>query len=187
MTAVDQELPPMPEGLDPVGTPDKDESGYEDYYGDLDTETWYFPDGKQFMVFQPMNEGQRAKFQRSTSRDVTVERQSGDARLKVDQASERTELIMTSVVDWKLMRRGSDRKFKSVPFNNNGMGSELAKWLQQANPKLVDSLENAIRKANPWMLDQLSVEEIEKEQERLEEMKQDLLKRQAGEDSSSDK
>lgn len=155
---------------------------YEDYFGFEASEKWYFPDGKQYIEFQRMNEGQRARFQQMTTRDVTVERQTGNAKLKVDPATERHELLKASVVGWFVFRQG-----QPVPFSIGSPGAEFEKWLAKADPKLVDELERAIRKANPWLMNEVTVEDIDKEMDRLREQKEEILARQAGEGSSSSK
>ena len=160
---------------------------YEDYFGFGSNERWYFPDGKQYIEFQIMNEGQRREFQKKTNRDITFNRGTNDAKIKADPAEERWHLIITSVVGWNLKRRQPDGTFADVTFSKGTAGSELEKWLRVANPKLVDDLEFAIRKANPWMQAEMTVEEIEKEEARLAELKQQVLERERGEGSSSSK
>src|SRR4051812_3892522 len=102
MTAVPATEAPLQPG-DPgfglaAGAPEtasgEDQAVYEDYFGFAETQRWYFPDGKQYIEFQRMNEGERARFQKMTTRDVTVIRGSGDAKVKMDPATERHELII---------------------------------------------------------------------------------------------
>lgn len=141
---------------------------YEDYFGFAESHKWYFPDGKQFIEFQRMNEGQKAQFQRRTNRDLVVERASGNARMKMDVASERHELIKAAVVGWFVYREGSP-----APYSN----AVLEQWLAVADPKLVEDLEKEIRKNNPWLLQDMSVEDIDKEIENLKEMRDLALER----------
>lgn len=160
---------------------------YEDYFGFGSTERWYFPDKKQYIEFQIMNEGQRREFQKKTNRDITFNRGTNDAKIKADPAEERYHLIVTSVVGWNLKRRRADGSFEDVTFSKGSGGSTLEQFLAKANPKLVDDLEFAIRKANPWMQAEMTVEEIEKEEARLADLKQQVLEREKGEGSSSSK
>lgn len=175
-------------GTQQPGTGTQEESVvYEDYYGFEDTKQWFFPDKKQYIEFKRMNEGERAKFQKMTTRDVTVVRGSGDAKVRVDPATERHELIVQSVVGWHLVRRNSRNQFEPVAFSKGSPGAELEKWLQVANPVLVDELEREIRKANPWLTSEMSVEDIDKEMDRLRELREEVEQRERGEGSSSSK
>lgn len=160
---------------------------YEDYFGFGDTQTFTLPDGKQQIFFKVMNEGERREFQKKTNKDIRFNKASGDASIKADQAQERYELIMTSVTGWSMKRRQADGSFNDVPFSGTTPGSTLAQWLQVANPKIVDDLEFAIRKANPWMQADMTVEDIDKEIERLSELREQALEREKGEGVSSSK
>jgi hypothetical protein len=157
------------------GLPDEPQQEFVDYFGFAEEHEWYLPDGRQFFTFKVMNEGDKAKFQRKTQRDVIVERQSGNARMKVDQADERHQLIQTCVTGWNLYRGG-----QPVPFTERN----LRDWLDLANPKIVEDLEREIRKANPWLLGEMTSEDIQKEIDNLQEMLKTQLEREQGEDSS---
>ena len=157
-----------------------DEPVYEDYFGFEETHTWYFPDGKQYILFQTMNEGARARYQRATSKDVRLFKQTGDASIKVDPSEERHILFEQSVKGWYIFRNG-----REVPFGPHaGSGSEFHKWLMGANPKLVSSLELAIRKANPWLMNEQTVAEIDKQIEELKELRASVEAREEGKDAS---
>lgn len=158
---------------------------YEDYFGFDQKHVFYLPDGKQFIEFQTMDEGRKAKFQKMTNRDVVLERQSGNARMNVDPASERWELLKASVTGWKIMRKNNNGKFEPVPFSIGSPGAEFEKWLDKANPLIVADLEVAIRKANPWLIGEMTVEDIDKEMDNLRELREAAVKREAGNASSS--
>lgn len=150
---------------------------FVDYFGFEDTGEFTFPDGQSKIWFKALNEGERARFQRATNRDVQLERQTGNARVKTDPAGERFELIMSSVTNWNLQRKNSQTgRMEPVPFSTGGPGSELGKWVLRANPKLVDALEEAIRKINPWLVGDMSLEDIDREIERLEDLKREKIK-----------
>jgi hypothetical protein len=163
----------IPPHLD--GPPVNENPAFEDYWGFEDKTRWYFPDGKQWIEHKRMNEGDKAKFQRKTTKDFIVERQSGDARMKVDPAAERWELLKTCVVDWFIYRNGRPEPFSPGIFDS---------WLQHADPKIIESLEKEIRKNNPWLLQNMSSEDIQKEIDNLLEMKEVAIEREKGEDSS---
>lgn len=192
---VQSDVAPPPEPGDPTFMPsdpnvvdENSAGGYEDYFGFEETEKWYFPDGKQYIEYQRMNEGARARFQQKTTKDITVMRQTGDAKMKVDPATERYELMAASVKGWNLMRReGRSGEFMPVPFSIGSPGANFEQWYNSANPKLVDDLEVAIRKANPWLNADMTIEDIEKEEDRLRELKEEIRARERGESSSAAK
>lgn len=151
---------------------------YEDYWGFAQTDKFYFPDGQQYIEFQVMNEGQKSMYQKNINRDIKINRRSGDATIQSDVAQERNALITSSVTGWH-MRQGNG----FVAFDKRIFGT----WLAQANPKLVEALEQAIRKANPWLQGDMTVEDIDEEIDRLREMREELVKEQQGKETSRNK
>jgi len=151
-----------------------------DYFGFASSERFTFPDGITYIQFEVMNEGKKAKFQKLTQRDLILERQSGNARMKVDPSLERHILINQSVSGWNLVRGGNG---DPIPFGNKA----LSDFLELANPKLIEELEVAIRKANPWLMTDMSVEDIDRELENLGELRKAAEARESGEASSSSK
>lgn len=159
------------------------EPNLENYWGSEQRERWYFPDGQQYMEFKVMTEGDKKQYQRLTNQDLTIGRDQ-TAKVRMDPSAERHVLITQSVKDWNLYAPDKKTgKLAIAAFDK----SILVKWLEQANPKLVEDLEIAIRKANPWMLSEQSVEDIDKEIDRLVEMRKEKLAMEAGEGSSSNK
>lgn len=165
--------PPIFEGTAPLDVPVQ-----QNYWGFYATERFVFPDGITFIEFKLMNEGDKVKFQRSTSRDLVLNRQ-GDARMKMDTSSERHELIKACVTNWNLLK-GKD---EPLPFSLRS----LEQWLDVADPKIVEDLEVAIRKHNPWLLGEMTVADIDKEIENLKEMRDVAEERERGERSSGSK
>jgi len=153
-----------------------------DYFGFAETSRYTFPDGVTFFELKAMNEGEKSKFQKMTQRDLVLEKGSGNARFKMDPATERHELIKASVVGWNLMRNGTP-----VPFEQTGRANPLNDFLELANPKVVEEIELAIRKLNPWLLNDMSVEDIDKQIEELQDLRKVAVEREAGEASSSNK
>lgn len=145
------------------------------YFGFQERKKFYLPDRISFIEYEKMNEGAKKKFQDKTSRDMIVERTSGNARMTVLQGSERHELIVTCVKDWNLL--GPDST--PILFNER----IFRQWLDVADPEIVEDLEKEIRKANPWLLAEMEPEDIEKEIENLQEMLEIARKRKAGEAS----
>lgn len=156
---------------EPMPDPEDYSTGFDDYWGVDQTDQWFLPDGKQYFVISTMNEGERAKFEKENNNDLKVSRQ-GETSIKVDPAKSRWALITAAVTDWFLIKNGNPLKFSE---------GELTGWLRHANPKIVDDLEAAIRKFNPWLNANLTVEEIDKEIENLKELRKDAEKREQGE------
>src|SRR6478752_9614476 len=163
----------MTEQTLPQDNPIAAEEVYEDYFGFKQSEVFTLPDGKQYINFDVMNEGDKARFQKDTNRDVTVMRTSGDAKMKLDPAAERHALLEGSVSGWHMMRR-TETGWEPIAFSK----TEFKNWLRVANPKVIEDLELAIRKANPWLQADMTVEEIDKEIDRLKEMRDAAEKRE---------
>lgn len=162
----------------PAGVEGQEPLVQQDYFGFQHLTQHFLPDGVSYFELSAMNEGQKAVFQKSTQRDLVLEKGSGNARLKVDPGGERHALIKASVVGWNLMRQGQPIMFTQ---------RSLDEFLKLADPKVVEDLESAIRKLNPWLLAELTVEEIDRQIEELQELRGDAVKREEGEASSSSK
>src|SRR4051812_748074 len=78
---------------------------YEDYWGTDETHVFTLPDGKQYFVVKPMDEGAKQRFQKKTNKGIRMNQRSQEATIDVDPADERWTLIKESVVDWLLMQR----------------------------------------------------------------------------------
>src|SRR5690606_23102555 len=149
----------------------------EDYFGFERVERFIFPDGVTYIEYKAMNEGAKARYQSKTVRPIVIEK-GGSASTRIDPAGQRHELIIASVTRWNLTRGG-----KAVHFSER----MLRDWLSLANPVLVENLEKAIRKVNPWLNDDLTVEAIDAEIESLQELRREVVEREQGEGSSATK
>lgn len=147
------------------------EDDFQDFFSGFGaSEKFYLPDGKQYIEFDVMNEGQRSRYQRDTRAPIEIDRRSDKASMIPDQARDRHSLIKYSVTNWYMLTRDQKtRQIVPVPFSS----ANLKNWLEVANPKIIEDLGAAIRKANTWMLEDLSIEDIDKQIEELEEMKRD--------------
>lgn len=177
----------------PVATqpiPEADVSqAYGNYWGTEEEHTFHLPDGKQFFVIKPLDEGGKTLFQKMTNKGIRVNQRTQDAHLDIDPASERHTLIKNSVVDYNLMVPVIDPATKQItgwaqhPFSKRG----LDQWLEKANPKTVQELELYIRKKNPWMEESMTSEAIQEEIDRLIELKKSVAEREAGESDSANR
>lgn len=143
----------------------------EDYFNFGGERTHVLPDGISEIYFRVMNEGQKATYQRNAQRSFTIKK-GGDAEAKMDPVRDRISLLEAAVTGWNLVRGGRPYPFTPRAFKD---------FLDLANPVVVDGLEKAIRKANPWLLQDLSVEDIDREIADLQEMREAAVERERGE------
>ena len=159
-----------------------EEEAFTDFFGFTDETKHFLPDGKQYFVLRRMNEGQKARYQREVRSDITIQRATGDAKMQPDPSRERHALIKACVVNWFV--RTKDPRTGSIvepAFSLSSGSVNLESWLSVADPRLVEDVEKACRKLNPWLLSEMSVEDIDKEIENLKELREEAVKREAGE------
>jgi len=150
---------------------------YEDYFAFEVDHTIPLPDGKSYIIHRELNEGQRKKYLNQTNRDVVVSRVTQDMKVRMAPGDERHALLKAAITGWSLMRAG-----QPVPFHTR----TLDEFLEKAPPRIVDLIEKEVRKANPWLLAEMSVEDIDKELANLAEMREAKVKEEAGKlDSAS--
>lgn len=166
----------------PTGVDQLEEPMFEDYFGFDETLRHFLPDGRQYFVIKKMNEGDRKRYQSETRNDLTLLRTTGDAKMRMDPGSERWTLLKAAVTGWYLMRR-TPAGFREVDFTRQA----FEQWLGGADPRLVDDLEKAVRKSNPWLLAEMTVEDIDREMANLQEMREVAVKREQGEAGSADR
>lgn len=180
MPLTDIDDPQLPLGVVPVAQVEADPyEGYQDYYGFDETHDFFLPDGKQHITFRPMTEGDRARYEAQTSRDVKFNRRTDDAAIRMNPAEDRHALIVASVTGWHLVRRNRHGKFEPVPFSKGSNGAELEKWIAATNPRIINDLVDAIRSKNPWMTENMTVEAIDQEMDKLRELREEALAREA--------
>lgn len=179
----------MPVG--PLALPDKplekdleSTEGMMDFFGGSEkVEKWLFPgQDEQYIEYRIMNEGQRKKFQRKTAKDIKVDRKTQMSAIGLDLAGDREALITEVVCGWFI--RDPANGSQPVPFDTKltpdgkvTSGGTFKKWMDRADPRLIDKLELAIRDANPWMQDDMDPESIQEEIDRLVKLKEEAEKR----------
>lgn len=151
-------------------------AGYEDYFGFDDSKKYLLPDGKQYIIFKAMNEGDRVKYESQISRDIKFNRRTDDASMRMNTGEDRHALIRSSVTGWNMVRRNGN-SWEPVAFTE-GRGGTFEQWLLKADPKIVNGLSDAIREANGWMIDEMTVEAIDEEIKRLEDLRKIVLERE---------
>lgn len=172
-------------------TPDTAQAGeyYEDYWGVQETFKFNLPDGKQYFEVKPMDEGAKTRFQKMTNKGIRMNQRTQDATIDVDPADERHTLIKESVISWRIMQKDADGSYSEYPspVADAQRKRALEQMLEKFNPKVVQDLEFFIRTKNPWMQADMDVEEIDKELDRLNELRKQVKEQQAGETSSANK
>ena len=160
-------------------------AGYVDYFGFEEELKYYLPDGKQWIAFRTLNEGERVKYESKTSRDIKFNRRTDDAAIRVNTAEDRHALLMQSVTNWFMVRRNpGNGNWEPVAFSKGSQHAAFDKWLKVADPRIINDLHQAIVRANPWMTADMTVAMIDEEMKRLEEMRRDLVEREAAEKNS---
>lgn len=168
---------PVPGITDRVGrmTPPDETSGQADYFGFEHHERFYLSDGRSYVDLQKLNEGQRRKYQNASNRELKLKRNTGDAHLKMAPGDDKAELLKVAVVGWNLTRGG-----QPVPFNPRA----LDEFLSLADPAVIDKIETQVRKMNPWLLSEMTVEQIDEELANLQEMRRVKVEEEAGKATS---
>lgn len=181
------QLPPqqaLPEQGSFAGETEVEE--YGDYYGFAEEHVYKMPDGRQWIKFKTFTEGDLALYHKLLKRDVVVEKASGDARIKIDQIEERHALLHVAVTGWLMMKK-TPKGWVQQPFSNGRGGTEFDKWLNVANPAIIEDLAEAVRKENPFLLGTGAdtLEAIDKQIDELQKKRQELVERQRGEGVSA--
>lgn len=154
---------------------------HQDYWGTDETHRWFFPDGEQWVDIKTMNEGDRARFEHMTSTDLMVEQRTQNARIRMDQSRDRHELLKSAIIDWHLYRWDKlHKQQEEIRFTKEKLGT----WIDATNPALVDQIHMFIRKHNPWLHGEMTIEQVDEEIDRLRDVRSDLVKREEGKESS---
>lgn len=150
-------------------------SGQQDYFGFDQTDTIILPDGESYIEHKLLNEGQRRKYLNAVNREVKVQRVTGDALMKMQPGEEKKVLLEMAIVGWNLLRGGNP-----LPFTKGN----LTEFLDKANPKIIDLIEKEVRKANAWLMTEMSLEDIDREIASLQEMREVKVQEEEGKGNS---
>lgn len=168
----------------------EDNSGsYESYWGTDEVHRFWLPDGKQYFDIKPLDEGGKARFQKTTNKGIRMNQRSNEAHLDVDPAEERHQLIRSSVVSWNIMQPAPDGTFSQFPCPDGDAQRtrQIDVMLTKFNPKIIQDLEFFIRTKNPWMQADQKLEDLLEQREELEVLIKQAREREAGEASSASK
>jgi hypothetical protein len=142
-----------------------------DYFGLDESFRVVLPDGMSWIDHVRLNEGARRKYMNAMNREVRLQKATGDAILKVQSGEERIILLEAAITGWNLMRKGSP-----VPFNKRN----LQEFLEVADPKIIDVIERDVRSKNPWLLADVTIEDIDRQIAELEEMREKKISEEEG-------
>ena len=145
-----------------------------DYFGFSETHTVYLPDGKSYLQHQTLNEGSRRKYLNEVNREVKLQKTTGDAIMKVQSGSERMSLLKAALTGWNLQRNGDP-----IAFNPRN----VEEFLTVANPKIIDIIEKDVRLKNPWLMAELTLEDIDQQIDELQEMRAKKMEEDEGKES----
>lgn len=161
-------------GMKDAGVPT--EVGHQQsYFGFEETHQCFLPDGVSFVVHKTLNEGARRKYLNKTTKDIRLQRVTGDAIMKMQSGDEKHALLNSAIIDWNLIGPTGQK----VPFTSRA----LEDFLEKTDPRVVDIIEKEIRKNNTWLMTDLSIEDIQKQIDELEEMKTVKVKEEEGKGS----
>jgi hypothetical protein len=153
---------------------------YDDYFGFQERHRVTLPDGVSWVEHQTLNEGARRRYLNDQNREVKVQKVTGDAILKMQTGEERASLLKAAIVNWDLRRL--DEKTKElvvVPFSDQ----RLRDFLEKAPPSAIDPIEKDVRKHNPWLLADVTVEDIDRQIKELNDMKEQKIREAEGKGS----
>jgi hypothetical protein len=145
-----------------------------DYFAFDETHVLILPDGKQKIFHKALTEGDRRKYLRASNRDVKLQRATGDAYLKMAPGEDRASLLKSAITGWELTKGG--KPFLFTP-------KALDDMLEQFPPKIIDLIHKDILRVNPWLLGEMTVEDIDREIATLQEQRQTIIEEAAGKGS----
>ena len=152
------------------------EAVVEDYFGFAEDFKVMLPDGISYIIHSSLNEGARRSYLNNQNRDITVEKVTGNAKVKVMQGEERFALLKAAITGWSLQTKNKVNDLVPVVFTT----AKLVEFLEKAPPKIIDIIEKDVRKHNPWLMAQATSDDIREQIKELEEMLEAKLVEEAG-------
>lgn len=147
-----------------------------DYFGSDVTWQHVLPDGVSYIEHRKLNEGALQKYRNATNRDVTINRATKDARIRLAAGDDRASLLAIAVCGWDLAKKG-----QAVPFSERF----VAKTLAELDPEVIDGLLKDIHAKNPALAAEVTAQDIRDEIESLTQQLAEKEAEEAGEASSS--
>lgn len=171
----DEQIAAREAGMERLGEPTT-QIVQDDYFGFEDTNKVFLPDGISFIEHRALNEGAKRKYLNAVNREVRLHRATQDASIKTAPGDERKALLDSAIIGWNLKKNGEPVQFST---------RALADFLENANPKIIDIIEKDIRLHNPWLLAEMTVEDIDREIGDLQDMRERVLAEAEGKATSA--
>ena len=148
-----------------------------DYFGFDLTERVGLPDGVSYVDIKALNEGERRKYLNDANREVKVQKRSGDAIMRLATGDERTNLLERAIVGWNFVSsNGKSGDLQPVAFSP----ANLKRFLEAADPRVIDHIEKRVREMNKWLVADISVEDIDAQIEDLQQLRADKVLEEEG-------
>lgn len=146
-----------------------------DYFGSA---TWQhvLSDGTSFIEHKKLKEGDLQKYRNGSNRDVTINRGTKDAKIRMAAGDDRALLLNIAVCGWDLHRDG-----QPVAYSEKSRDKVLA----DLDPDLVNGLVKDIYAKNPSLRAEVTAQDIRDEIASLQIDLEEKEKEEAGEASSS--
>lgn len=151
----------------------------EDYFGFEETHQCFLPDRISFIEHKTLNEGARKEYRNKSNQDVRLQKGTGDAFLRLRQGDDLHTLLKLAISGWNLRRKDGSGQMVPVAFSKRS----LDEWLEKAPPRVVDLVYKDIVRVNPWLLADMTVEQIDEEIKSLQEMREQKLREEEGKDA----
>lgn len=155
-----------------------DEYNQVDYFGFSETHRVMLDDGQSYIEHQTLNEGARRSYMNRVNREVRLQK-SGDAFMKMATGDERHELLKQAIVGWNLVTRNKSGEMQSLTFNS----TNLNRFLDAARPQDIDKVEKSVRDHNPWLIGDITIEDIDQQIEELQELRSKKVEEAEGKES----
>jgi hypothetical protein len=147
-----------------------------DYFATGEDAKTMLPDGTQWVTHKVLTEGDRKRYLKVVQKDLKIQKGTQDMIMKLAAGEDRTALIEIAVTGWNLIRNGQPWPFTKA---------NLAEFASNGPIKILDLVERDIRHANPWLLGEMSTEDIDQEIQRLTELRDEVSEREAGKSGSA--
>lgn len=149
-----------------------------DYFGFDEVHRVMLPDGKSWIEHKTLNEGARRKYMNRVNREVRLQK-SGDAYMKMATGDERHVLLEEAIVGWNLVRADKNGEPKPLQFTQANRNA----FLEAAPPAIIDLIEKDIRDKNPWLVGDVTIEDIDEQIAELQELREKKVAEAEGKES----
>lgn len=122
------------------------------------------------VTVKAMNEGERRVYANSTQKPFKLS-QDGEAEVTPTPGDDRHALFMSTISDWSIVRDGEPWPYSKA---------NLRTLLLEADSGEMDKVEEAAREINPFLLDDVTVESLEEEIEKLQKLRDEKAAEEAG-------